>query len=335
MTLHECYSALELPHGASWEDVRKSHKLLATVWHPDRFTTSPKLRDQAEEKLKTINEAYATLKAHFDRGGQAEGAATSAGPDPADEVYVDRQVRYHGGDERLRAVGFVKRPAMVRVGPEGITLGTTAGQDFEEVVHYPAETIRGLDVNLDALRTPGTEFTQLHTSPNCDMRNDAARLNVSDPEGLRRGFHPTFSFRSDYYRQVFQKRVAERLCPCSWQESRRLALERRAAEEKRKQEEQKRRADEEARRWREEQARKRDEEKRRAEALAKQREEMRRQHPVRYWVVTAGPTVATLACVVALPVLLGWIGSPRVVPTPATERPPSSHKSDDAVRVSP
>ena len=341
MTLRECYAALELPHGASWEDVRKAHKLLATVWHPDRFTASPTLRDQAEAKLKTINEAYATLKAHFDSGGKVGSTADSAASGAAsDEIYIDREVRYHGGDDRLRPVGFMKRPAMVRVGPEGITLGTLVGQDLDEVIHYPAETIRVLDVQFNIFGTPGTDFGerwQQSIQPNYDLRSDAVRLDVSDPESLRSGFQATLSFRNDYYCQVFQKRVRERFCPRSWEEFRRLTRERERAEEQRRQEEERKKAEEEAKRRQEEHRRRTEAEQRRAEEEKKRRKEYRAKHPVWYWLRTVGPTIAVFVLIPGFLYLMAAIGSRPSTRTPAQQVPeaPVQPVVDPPVPVAP
>ncbi len=53
---------LGLEAGASEEEIRSAYHLLVKVWHPDRFQADSKTRTQAEEKLKSINEAYRTLR---------------------------------------------------------------------------------------------------------------------------------------------------------------------------------------------------------------------------------------------------------------------------------
>ncbi len=58
MTIRECYTVLELEPGASLGKVKKAYKLLAAVWHPDRFANDPNLRSQVEEKLKRLPIAY-------------------------------------------------------------------------------------------------------------------------------------------------------------------------------------------------------------------------------------------------------------------------------------
>lgn len=64
MLIEQCYVVLELPAGASMAEVKVAYRDLAQVWHPDRFTHSPRLRTRAEEKMKMINEAYNSLQRH-------------------------------------------------------------------------------------------------------------------------------------------------------------------------------------------------------------------------------------------------------------------------------
>lgn len=57
--LADCYAILELDPDATEEDVRAAYLDLVKVWHPDRYhAEAPRLRKRAEDKLKSINEAY-------------------------------------------------------------------------------------------------------------------------------------------------------------------------------------------------------------------------------------------------------------------------------------
>ncbi|MBW4488986.1 MAG: GUN4 domain-containing protein [Trichocoleus desertorum ATA4-8-CV12] len=56
------YQTLEVEPGASQAEIKQAYRDLAVVWHPDRFTDNPRLREKAEEKLKQINAAYEILK---------------------------------------------------------------------------------------------------------------------------------------------------------------------------------------------------------------------------------------------------------------------------------
>ncbi len=49
---------LGLAWNATPEEIEDAHLILVKVWHPDRFQNDPKLRIEAEEKLKEINAAH-------------------------------------------------------------------------------------------------------------------------------------------------------------------------------------------------------------------------------------------------------------------------------------
>jgi len=52
-----CYQTLALKPGSSRVDAQAAYRLLAKVWHPDRFEHDPARRLSAQKQLKGINEA--------------------------------------------------------------------------------------------------------------------------------------------------------------------------------------------------------------------------------------------------------------------------------------
>lgn len=61
MDYHQCCNILDLVPPVRLEDAKQAYKDLVQVWHPDRFTHSPRLQERAETKLKQLNLAYETL----------------------------------------------------------------------------------------------------------------------------------------------------------------------------------------------------------------------------------------------------------------------------------
>jgi curved DNA-binding protein CbpA len=66
------YDLLEIPANAPTERIRESYKVLASIWHPDRFPRGSKQYQLATRKLREINAAYEILKdpqrrAEYDR----------------------------------------------------------------------------------------------------------------------------------------------------------------------------------------------------------------------------------------------------------------------------
>jgi hypothetical protein len=65
MDVKRCFEILELDPGASPDEVKQAYKDIVSVWHPDRFSNNPRLKQKADEKLKEINTAYETLKSYL------------------------------------------------------------------------------------------------------------------------------------------------------------------------------------------------------------------------------------------------------------------------------
>lgn len=71
------YELLEVPANAPADRIRESYRLLASVWHPDRFPQGSKQHQLATRKLREINGAYEVLenplrRAEYDRQLVAE-----------------------------------------------------------------------------------------------------------------------------------------------------------------------------------------------------------------------------------------------------------------------
>lgn len=82
MEMQEAYKVLGLPEGAAEANVRAAYKDLVQVWHPDRFAHNPRLREQAEAKMKEINIAYGLIQsAGFPSGPRTQGENEEAQPD--------------------------------------------------------------------------------------------------------------------------------------------------------------------------------------------------------------------------------------------------------------
>jgi DnaJ-domain-containing protein 1 len=63
--LKRYYARLELPYGASLDEVKQAYRSLMKRYHPDRFQT-PEQREAATELVKALNEAYRELLKHLE-----------------------------------------------------------------------------------------------------------------------------------------------------------------------------------------------------------------------------------------------------------------------------
>ncbi len=60
--LRKDYTNLEVPFGASFEEVRKSYKNLLRKYHPDKYANDPNKLKITTEITKKINESYQKIK---------------------------------------------------------------------------------------------------------------------------------------------------------------------------------------------------------------------------------------------------------------------------------
>ena len=65
MDIRRYYEILEIDPGVSPEEILQAYKDLVNVWHPDRFSRTPRLRRRAEKKLKEVNEAYEKIQSYL------------------------------------------------------------------------------------------------------------------------------------------------------------------------------------------------------------------------------------------------------------------------------
>ena len=150
------YQVLEVPRGASADDVRRAFRRMARQYHPDLNQSA-----EAEERFKEINEAYEVLsddgrRAAYDRFGHAAAGFPSGqggfpgGADPfgfggaAGSPFADIFETFFGG------AGTARRPRTPARGAD-IQVGLTIS--FEEAIF-------GADKDL--------EVTRLEVCESCD-----------------------------------------------------------------------------------------------------------------------------------------------------------------------
>ena len=66
------YAVLKISVTASPQSVKQAYRKLAKIWHPDRYINNPILRAKAEAEIKKINQAYAVIKADWNKHSNSE-----------------------------------------------------------------------------------------------------------------------------------------------------------------------------------------------------------------------------------------------------------------------
>ncbi len=68
-SLRQDYANLEVPFGASIEEVRRSYKSLILKYHPDKHAGNPEKQRVALEITKKINASFERIRAHHEGQG--------------------------------------------------------------------------------------------------------------------------------------------------------------------------------------------------------------------------------------------------------------------------
>lgn len=100
------YQLLGLKVGATPNEVKQAYRDLVRVWHPDRFGHDDRLRLIAQSKLKELNGAYESLKAHaFEAALVPEPAAAPDATPAAPPMARSRTALWIGLGAILIALG--------------------------------------------------------------------------------------------------------------------------------------------------------------------------------------------------------------------------------------
>jgi tetratricopeptide (TPR) repeat protein len=90
MNIQRCFEILEIEMTASPEEVKKAHRDLVFIWHPDRVSSSNlRLKQKAEDKMKEINLAYETILSFLSESPKKVSPPVKRKSDsPAGKVYA-------------------------------------------------------------------------------------------------------------------------------------------------------------------------------------------------------------------------------------------------------
>lgn len=87
--LNHAYEILGLETGASQAQVKRAYRQLVKIWHPDRFLEQ-KQKQEAEEKIKSINAAYNKLKSESPSEPPTPENPSSSSPTNPTKISVNR-----------------------------------------------------------------------------------------------------------------------------------------------------------------------------------------------------------------------------------------------------
>ena len=125
MEIQHCLQILDLDEKATLDDAKACYKDLVNIWHPDRFSNNPRLKQKAEDKLKEINIAYETVVSFLSSnksGGSQSISESKAGNIPASKINTNAIRETQSQRTESEAVSKNKTEAFVETGTE-IILG--------------------------------------------------------------------------------------------------------------------------------------------------------------------------------------------------------------------
>lgn len=94
MRLSECYSLLEVSHGATLDEVKASYRRLAFKYHPDLNPGDAR----AAQRFTRINEAYVLLKKNLEgRGGSADAGDEGGRRYSAETIRQEEEAKVRRG----------------------------------------------------------------------------------------------------------------------------------------------------------------------------------------------------------------------------------------------
>ncbi len=183
--MKDSYDILDIPLTASQAEIRARYKQLVRIYHPDRFT-NPQDKRYAEQKLQTINEAYAKLVA----GG--EDFATVAGQLPApivEPMQLDFGLLRPGEQQKLRFqvdnLGATARSINFICSEENSWFRVTKGRRLDETQALPLEF--EVVADLDTTQDPTTSSYQGWIEINMDGVTTRVQLLAQAQTGSPRG----------------------------------------------------------------------------------------------------------------------------------------------------
>jgi len=167
MDIKRCFEILELDSGASPDKAKQAYKDMVNIWHPDRFSNNPRLKQKAEEKLKEINAAYETLKSYLSSRQWTEAYPENTEPAaPAETTEAKRDNQNPQGETKTSD----KTEAMVETGT-GIVLRLWS--NLSSIFHNIAADIKAAANQENLSQPPG--------NPN------ASRVGMKRRKGRGRG----------------------------------------------------------------------------------------------------------------------------------------------------
>lgn len=68
-TLRDYYANLELEYGASMDEVKVAYREMMRRYHPDKYSSDPKMAELSTQISQELTRAYRAIEAYWETGG--------------------------------------------------------------------------------------------------------------------------------------------------------------------------------------------------------------------------------------------------------------------------
>lgn len=193
--------SLDLPSTATAEHIDASYRTLVKVWHPDRFQNDPKLRAEAEDKLKEINAAHEYLLSpaateqparsdYWHKTSSPGEESSPAEPEPAEKepenvYFSSKELRKLLKKQNQRTIAMPKMLRQTAFGLGSVAMIAVLGLVIDSILASNPKTAPAWDeykteISRD-LHSSGLRLWSNATTNNPDQANQQATVATPLP----------------------------------------------------------------------------------------------------------------------------------------------------------
>ncbi|MEO1520264.1 MAG: DnaJ domain-containing protein [Cyanobacteria bacterium J06633_2] len=129
------YELLELQPGATLEEVKQAYRKQAMRWHPDRFPDDPHKQEEAEERIKVLNIAYAYFREHGTEQAHARASSSSPSSKTSTSSKVTYQTNHTSAETYFQEGSDLAKAGRYQDAADALSIAIRLRSDYVEAYH--------------------------------------------------------------------------------------------------------------------------------------------------------------------------------------------------------